>query len=207
MPTESRVLPSTVRSSRLRRLAGPHRHWRADNGCEVELPVCLELVQRDSVTGRIAWKVEATIRLVRNAPALTRMMVTAAAGIDPVYIQRFFRWATPLDVVRQTVPALIAKGRDPYAHDYAVDGYPDAADINARLTPGRRTDEFLEEVARQYLAIGRGYAQAIAGQRQVSQRTVVNWIQKARQRGILSTVPKGSIGGCIVPTAERRPRR
>ena len=66
-------------------------------------------------------------------------------------------------------------------------------------------DAFLEDVARQYLAIGRGYARAIAAERHVSQRTVVSWIEKARRRGILTRVPAGSFGGTIVPKARRQP--
>jgi transposase len=66
------------------------------------------------------------------------------------------------------------------------------------------SDPFLEEIAREYLRIGRGYARAIASERHVSERTVVSWVEKARRRGILTRVPPGSFGGTIVPKSRRR---
>lgn len=206
MPQDRSALSTTGRSSRLRRLPGARCHWRADNGCEVELPVILDLVQQDPETARVVWKVEATIDMVAGAPALTRLRLEAEEGIDTVYAQRFFRWATPLEIIRRTVPQLIARGIDPYSFSFATEGYPDSANLESRLGLTRLTDEFLEEIARQYLDIGRGYAKAIAAERNVSQRTVVSWIEKARERGILSVVNRGSVGGRIVPASKRKSR-
>ena len=47
--------------------------------------------------------------------------------------------------------------------------------------------------------IGRGYARTIAAERNVSQRTVVSWIEKARARGILSATTAGRMGGEVRP--------
>ena len=196
----------SARYSRLRKLRGSHRTWTAPNGSKVKLPVVLELVQQNPQNGRIQFIVESTIDLVAGEPVLTQLVLRADDGVDTVYAQRFFRWATPLDVIRRVVPALIEQGTDPFDHNYAVDGYPDAAHITGGI-PTRVSDEFLEEVARQYLSIGRGYAKVIALQRGVSRRTVVSWIEKARKRGILTAVRRGSVGGAIVPAGERRQRR
>jgi hypothetical protein len=94
------------------------------------------------------------------------------------------------------VPSLLARGIDPFQHDYATVGYPDAAD------PGRaRSRElsaaFLEEVARRYLDLGRGYADELAAEYSVSRRTVISWVEKARQRGILTATTPGAVGGHI----------
>lgn len=97
----------------------------------------------------------------------------------------------------------MARGIDPFAWDYPVAGFPDAADVSP--TPHHRhSDEFLEEIAREYLAIGRGHARAIGFERGVSARTVVNWVEKARKRGILTSVRQGQFGGEIVSPARRR---
>ena len=61
-----------------------------------------------------------------------------------------------------------------------------------------------EQVARDYLAIGRGYATAMSIEHGVSPRTVVSWVEKARQRGILTPVPKGGFGGRVVSKRRRR---
>lgn len=185
-------------SSHLRRAPGARRSWKAANGQTVNLPVVLDLVQVEEGSGERVWSVEARVDLLAGQPRLTGVRITGKHGLDPVRLQRFFRWATPLDVVQRTVPALLAKGLDPFEHEYAIDGYPDAADIGRKPT-NRLSDEFLEEVARQYLAIGRGYAGQIARQRGVSERTIVNWVEKARKRGILSRVRPGQHGGHIVP--------
>ena len=66
-----------------------------------------------------------------------------------------------------------------------------------RTTPTRLTDAFLEVIAVRYLRLGRGYAKAIAAERNVSPRTVVSWIEKARERGILTGTSPGSMGGSL----------
>jgi hypothetical protein len=153
----------------------------------------------------VSWSVEATVDRVGGEPRLVEVVVRGRDGLDPVFLQRFFRWSTPLDVVRRTLPELIAAGVDPFRHDYATDGYPDAADLRRRFQSAR-SDEFLEQIAREYLAVGRGYARAIAANRGVSARTVVSWVEKARRRGILSGVRQGQFGGRIVPREQRHPR-
>jgi len=72
------------------------------------------------------------------------------------------------------------------------------------LVDGRLTDEFLEDIATEYLAGGRGSTQRIADERRVSRRTVVGWIVKARERGILTPVRPGQFGGELVPREQRR---
>ena len=189
-------------SSRVRRADGATETWIATNGQAVELPVIVDHVNIDPASGECTWIFEARIDLVGPAPALVNMHLEGNPCLDPVRLQRFFRWASPIEIVRRTIPALLAKGIDPFLFEYATDGYPDAADIE-RMPTNALSVEFLEEVARQYLDIGRGYAGIIAKQRGVSKRTVVSWVQKARRRGILTPVRKGSRGGRILPKAAR----
>ena len=190
-------------SSRVRVADGPRSEWVAENGEAVDLPLIVDNINVDAESGECVWCIEARVDLVSGQPELIDMHLTATPCLDTVMLQHFFRWATPVEIVRRTIPVLLAKGIDPYAHDYATDGYPDAADIDRKPT-NALSDGFLEEVARQYVEIGRGYARAIAQQRGVSKRTVVSWIQKARRRGILSSVKPGQYGGRVVPKAERR---
>ena len=189
-------------SSRVRRADSSAGTWTAKNGEAVELPLIVDLVNIDPDSGECTWMFEARIDLVGHEPALVNISLEGNPCLDPVRLQRFFRWATPIDIVRRTIPALLAKGIDPFLFEYATDGYPDAGDFERKST-NALSDAFLEEVARQYLEIGRGYARAIATQRGVSERTVVSWVQKARRRGILSPVRKGSRGGKILPKITR----
>lgn len=189
-------------SSRVRPAEGPRSTWIARNGKTVDLPLVVDNVNVRPGSGECIWCIEARIDLVAGQPELVDIRLAATPCLDPVMLQRFFRWATPLEIVRRTVPALLASGLDPYAHDYPTDGYPDAAEIDRKST-NALSDGFLEEVARQYVEIGRGYAHVIAQQRGVSERTVVSWVQKARKRGILSPVKPGQYGGRVVPETER----
>ena len=191
-------------SCRLRRARGPRKTWVANNGQTVELPVVVDHVHIDPVTGVCTSLIEAKVDLITNSPQLVDVQVKGYPHINPVWLQRFFRWSTPLDVVQLTVPALLEQGIDPFEYAYPTDGYPDVAEPDRKVTT-TLSEEFLEELARQYLSIGRGYAKIIAQQRGVSQRTVVSWIQKARRRGILSATTPGRRSDEIVPAERRNP--
>ena len=185
-------------SSRLHRIGG--RVWVAPDGTRVELPVVLDIIETAS-DRTVTWSVEATVDLVEGEPRLVAMVFRNSEGIDPHRMRREFRWATPLDVVTRTVPLLMARGVDPYQHDYATRGYPDAA-VPDRAPSRRLSDEFLEEIAHRYLALGRGYADELADEYSVSRRTVVSWVETARRRGVLTSTRPGAVGGEV-----RRNRR
>jgi len=177
-------------SSRLRKASGPKSTWIAPNGQSVELPVEVDLVKVDEVSEEVQWGFLARVDLVGSKPAIASLEAHGFPALAPSYLQLYFRWQTPLDIVLIAVPEIMSQGIDPYAYDYAPDGYPDAADINP--APNKRlSDEFLEQVATQYQQIGRGYAREIALQRGVSRRTAVSWIEKARKRGILPPTMPG----------------
>lgn len=171
------------------------------------MPVVFDLAMVDVDSGEDVFRFEATVDLVDGSPALVRFVATAADGLDTVRLQREFRWATPVDVVTRLVPAIIAAGGDPFDHEFPVEGFPEV--IDASIGPANRqlSDEFLEGIAREYLSIGRGYATSMAIARGVSRRTVVSWVERARQRGILTRVAPGSHGGEIVPVGQRVPQK
>lgn len=190
-------------TSRIRPAPGRKRRWRISDSQSFPLPVIVDHLSVDPATGEREWVIEATVDLVGGVPVLTRMNVWVPGGLDPYRMQREFRWASPLEVVRVGVPTLLARGIDPFEHDLPLTGFPEAAAL-AGPANERLTDGFLEEIAREYLAIGRGYTRAIAAERGVSERTVVSWVEKARRRGILTRVPPGSYGGKVVPRSRRR---
>lgn len=169
------------------------------------MPVVFDLAMLDVDSGADVFRFEATVDLVDGSPTLVHFVATAANGLDTVRLQREFRWATPVDVVTRLVPAIIAAGGDPFDHEFPAEGFPEV--IDASIGPANRelSDEFLEGIAREYLSIGRGYATSMAISRGVSRRTVVSWVEKARQRGILTRVSPGSHGGEIVPAGKRVP--
>ena len=184
-------------SSRVRRARGHRQMWTAPNGAMVDLPVVVDILETDPTSGAVIWKVEATVDLVDGQPALLAMHLDSSRPIDVDVVQRDFRWATPLEIVTITMPELLSSGIDPFRYHYPREGFPEAASVE-HASPTRLTDEFLTEIATRYLAIGRGYAKTIAAQRNVSPRTVVSWIEKARARGILSATTPGVVGGAVV---------
>ena len=46
-------------------------------------------------------------------------------------MQREFRWASPLEVVATGVPALLARGVDPFDFELPLTGFPEAAELPA----------------------------------------------------------------------------
>lgn len=183
-------------SSRVHRAAGSRTPWTAPNGQVVDLPVVIDLVETPAGGGPPIWKVVATVALVEERPAITRLELVSSTGLEVERLRAQFRWATPLDIVTETIPGLLAAGLDPFNYFYPFEGFPAAAQID-KAVPTRLTDEFLAEIAARYLALGRGYAQIIADQRCVSPRTVVSWVEKARARGILSPTRPGAVGGSL----------
>jgi hypothetical protein len=190
-------------SSRMCRAAGPRHQWTAPNGQVVDLPVTIDLVNLHPMDGSVIWALITTVDLCRGEPRLVQVVAEAPGGLDHVRLQREFRWASPVDIVRRGVPALLARGIDPFQYEFPADGYPKSAELQTDAA-WRLTDDFLEEIARRYLDIGRGYARTIASERSVTPRTAVSWVEKARRRGILSRVPRGSHGGQIIPADQRR---
>lgn len=190
-------------TSRMRPAPGRKHRWQISPELSFPLPVIVDHMFVDPDTGELGWLIEATIDLVEGDPALVRMNAHVPGGLDPYRMQREFRWASPLELVRDGVPLLLARGIDPFDVDLPLTGFPEAATLD-RPSNQPLTERFLEDIAREYLSIGRGYARAIAAERRVSERTVVSWVEKARKQGILTRVRPGSYGGEIVPKSKRR---
>jgi len=193
-------------SSRVRRARGARHPWEGPGGQIVDFPLIVDHVVIHPVTLQRASTVEARVDLVDGVPALVSVTVTGEGGLNLDLLQEHFRWATPLDIVTQVIPRLLTLGINPYRYDYATTGYPAAAQLE-RAVNTRLTDQFLEEIALRYLAIGRGYSHVIAGERAVSPRTVVSWIERARSRGILTSPGAGGFGGRLVPPSQRSQAR
>lgn len=184
-------------SSRFVGADGPRHPWTTGD-VTVDLPVIVDWVQTDPVTGDEAIRVNARVDLVDGEPQIVQISLVAPAGLDLAMLQREFRWASPLNAVTGILPRLIAAGTDPFAVDLPVTGFPAVA---AQPLRHRRilTDEFLTTIAREYLARGRGYAASLAQEYFVTSRTVVSWVEKARGRGILTAPPtRGATGGHLV---------
>lgn len=176
-------------SSRIHRTSGPHQTWMTTNGIGIELPVIVTWT-RPPVHS------EAIIDLVGGRPALISVVVSGRP-LDALVLQQRFRWHSPLEVVTGIMPQLIAIGEDPYTTLLPMYGYPAIA---VQPHPNNLSDDFLRTIAAEYLIRGRGYARSLAKDYVVSERTVVSWIEKARQRRILSSPPAvGAHGGQLLP--------
>ena len=120
-------------TSRVRVADGPRSEWVAENGQVIHLPLIVDHVNIDPESRECVWLIEARVDLVSGRPGLVDIRLTGTPCLDAVRLQRFFRWSTPIDIVCRTIPALQEKGIDPYTHEYAIDGYPDAAEVDARF--------------------------------------------------------------------------
>jgi len=86
------------------------------------------------------------------------------------------------------VPRIIESGCYPYDFDYPHQGFPGVT----QTRPGHRlTPEFLTDIARDYLTAEPPYAQTLAQRYNVAPRTVVSWVEKARQHGFLKGGTRG----------------
>ena len=190
------------RTSRLHRVGDRRHYWQAPNGTEVELPAMLDLIWREHDNGPELFRVEAVVSLVFNAPHVTSVSFVAREGLDLSALQHSFNWQTPLDIVCQLIPKLIKAGIDPFEYSYPVDGYAEDKPLETKQKQ-KLTDAFLETIAEEYLRYGRGYPEKMSQVRGVPKRTIISWVEKARQRGILTYVSRGQVGGRIVPRDRR----
>lgn len=124
---------------------------------------------------------------------ITRMTFESERGLNLQALQRDFKWKTPLDLMCD--------------HDGPYGKWIQAETETVIKPPTELTDDFLEQVARDYLRVGRGYPTALGAKYGAPPRTVVRWMQLARARGIITHPPRvGAVGGELVPKS-RRPRR
>ena len=185
-------------SSRLVRVGGKTRPWSAGNGQWIDLPVVVDYVVVDE--HGVAVRIEATVDHGSQQTIISSMSFWARDGLDTDRLQREFRWRTPLDIVERLLPRMLETGIDPFDQDLPVTGFPEAA-IGLRRGRAELSDEFLREIAEEYVRLGRGYAKRMALERNVSPRTVVSWVVRARERGILGPAPKpGAAGGDVLRT-------
>lgn len=192
-----------VVGSHFTRAEGPRHPWTTGE-VTVGLPVIVNWVQTDAVTGEEEVRIEARVDLVADKPEIVEMSFVSTAGLDLPKLQRDFRWASPLTAVTGILPRLIAAGSDPFAAALPIHGFPAVA-IQPVRRRGALSDEFLTTIAREYLARGRGYAASLAHEYYVTPRTVVSWIEKARERGILSAAPgSGAAGGHLLTKPKRQ---
>ena len=91
-------------SSRVRLAEGSRNKWVARNGQTVDLPLIVDLVEIHPGSGECTFFTEARIELVSGQPMLVDIHLAGKPSLDPVKLQRFFRWATPVEIVRRTIP-------------------------------------------------------------------------------------------------------
>jgi hypothetical protein len=159
---------------------GRRRAWKAPNGQRVVLPVVLTAWEEDDFTGETIATVTAKVDLVDGRPQTVNVMVDAPEGLDTDGIQRHFRWATPADVVRVWMPDVMARGGDPMTEQPPSNWW--TASERQELTVA-----FLEEIAKEYVELGYGYANVLASKYETTPRTVRSWVDKAKRAGIVDT--------------------
>lgn len=194
--------PSAVLT--VRKGKGRKRMWRPTSDLAIEMPLIIDIAHRDGATDEDIWSVEAQVDLVGRQPEVVSVTVKGMDGLDVDLLQREFRWGYPLHLVTTVLPDLMSRGIDPFGIDLSQI----QSDLSQGAMAGHAvlTDEFLESIASDYLEYGRGYASRIAAERGTTKRTVVSWIEKARERGILSpALGRGRVGGEIIPVGQRTP--
>jgi hypothetical protein len=126
-------------SSRIRQADGPRSMWVAANGQAVRLPLIVDHINIDPNSSIRVWCVEARVDPVDDNPDLTEVKLKGNPHLITFHLQRFFRWATPIEIVRVAVPTLLEKGVDPFEFDFSTEGYPDSANIEGKPTTMVRT--------------------------------------------------------------------
>ena len=177
-----------VTSSRVRPGVGAKKRWVAPNGVSVPLPLVVLLFHVDATSGQETWRFEATVELVDGMPQVTRYDLRNNEGFNPVFMEKMFRWGTPLHVVTSHIPVLILEGVDIWETEIPFD-----ARSGADPETSRHSDEFLMTIVKEYERIGRGYAKELAALYGVAPRTVVSWMEKARKRGLAAPATQGRI--------------
>jgi hypothetical protein len=180
----------TLRSSLQPAPGGRRRTWTAPNGHTLVLPITITLWEPHPVTLEPLWTVTARVDLVDRRPQTTEVVVSTPDGLDAAWLQRDLRWATPADIVREWAPQQLAVGLDPMTLEPPTDMW--AAGERQDLT-----DDFLTQIATEYLELGRGYTSALAVKYGATPRTVRSWVEKARERGLLGAAPKRGKTGVI----------
>ncbi len=181
--------------SRFEPAPGRKRVWTAHNGQKVVLPILATLWETDPDTGEHIWIITSRIDISgspRLRPRSIYMTFDAPDGVIDLLTQRGLRWSAGADAVADWMPELLAEGRDPFTETPPEDWW----------TTQRRelTDGFLQEIAAEYLRLGRGYAPVIAARYSTSVRTVRSWVDKARERGFLGpSLGHGRVGEAPSP--------
>lgn len=175
-------------SSRIEPGVGTQSLWVAPNGASVPFPLIVVLSHVDSASGQETWRFEATAELVDGQPKVTRYDLKNIKGFNPVFMEKMFRWGTPLHIVTSHLPDLISDGVDIWEAEIPVD-----ARSNADPITGQLHDDFLLHIVGEYERIGRNYAQELAALYGVAPRTVVSWMEKARKRGLAAPANRGRI--------------
>lgn len=174
-------------SSRAFPADGDPQPWAAPNGAVVPLPLVIDNVMIGD-DGDVIWHIQATVRLVGNQPMMTALSIREDHGMNPVTYSTLFRWGTPIALVWNVIPDLIATGVDIWAHYLPTDAPELSPRQNRKLS-----DEFLRFIVNEYERIGSGYQIELSRRFGVSTRTVVSWMEKARSRGLAAPATKGHI--------------
>ena len=177
-----------VTSSRVRPGVGAQKRWVAANGASVPLPLVVVLFDVDATSGRERWRFEATVELVDGTPQATRYDLRNNEGFNPVFMEKMFRWGTPVHIVTSRIPLLIADGVDIWEAEMPIDARGSADEVT-----GRHSEEFLMKIVEEYERIGSGYAKELSALYGVAPRTVVSWMEKARKRGLAAPATQGRI--------------
>ena len=187
-------------SSRIEPGVGVQSVWVAPNGASVPLPLIVVLSHVDSASGQETWRFEATVELLDGKPQVTRYDLKNIEGFNPVFMEKMFRWGTPLLIVTSHLPDLISDGVDIWEAEIPFD-----ARSNADPETGRLHDDFLMHIVEDYERIGSGYAKELSALYGVAPRTVVSWMEKARKRGLAAPATQGRItrrsSGSTPPTS------
>ena len=185
---------------RVRPLPGPIHPWRpADSaGREVRFPVVTTFEVRANPETQLLLTLAATVDLRQGSPAIVDMRFVSERGLELAVLQSTFKWQTSLRVVTNYLLAADDGSNQCY------DTWQPLTGVQPFVAATDLDDEFLEQIAQEYLEAGRGYSAVLSSRYGISKRSAVRWVEKARARGILTKPSKtGAVGGQIVPRSER----
>ncbi|MCH9816118.1 MAG: hypothetical protein K0U64_06660 [Actinomycetia bacterium] len=179
---------------------GPINRWRPATppGAEVRFPVVTTFEVRATPDTELLLTLSATVALREGKPAILDMRFESERGLDLAVLQSTFKWETSLRVVTNYLLSADDGSDDCY------NTWQTLAGVQPFVAATDLDDDFLEKIAHEYLAAGRGYSAVLSSRYGISKRSAVRWVEKARARGILTKPSKtGAVGGEVVPRSER----
>lgn len=163
---------------------GRKRSWVARNGQRIVYPLQVAIREFSPLLERNLWELNAIVDVVDGVPQTISISLSTPDGTDHVFHERRIRWDAPRDIATWWVADRLENGSDPFVDE------PSPALYLTLETRYELTPDFLRNIGRESIEIGRGYANALAHRYGTTPRTIRSWVEKGRREGVIPPAPR-----------------